>query len=183
METRPAWIPCERRRQSEYRTDQGGHSIAGARPLRSHRLQRRLRAVEPEFSLRRRLLERPDELHHRGLRHLAIPSRRILQRPALGPRPRLLRKFLRRQRPGRCRQLLSVHRADVTLISKPKRIDFMRNALPAAMSLLPAVIAAQSTNNRSGPKKLAAVYATYAAKPDYPYFARVHHMKGSGVFL
>jgi TonB family protein len=59
----------------------------------------------------------------------------------------------------------------------------MRYALLAAMSLLPAVVAAQPTNNGSGPKKRDAVYAFYAAKPDYPYIARINHMEGSGVFL
>jgi TonB family protein len=28
----------------------------------------------------------------------------------------------------------------------------------------------------------AVVYAVYAAKPDYPYFARSRHMEGTGVF-
>src|SRR5262249_50628245 len=167
----------------EHRTDQGGHLIAGARPLRSHRLQRRLRPDEFKFSLYRRFLERPDELRHRGQRRLAVLSRRILQRPLLGSRPRLLRKFLRRQRPGRRRQLLPVYRADVTPDLSAKAHEFMRYALLAAMSLLPAVVAAQPTNNGSGPKKRDAVYAFYAAKPGYPYIARINHMEGSGVFL
>lgn len=34
----------------------------------------------------------------------------------------------------------------------------------------------------TGAPRGAVVYATYAAKPDYPYLARVHHIQGSGVF-
>lgn len=56
----------------------------------------------------------------------------------------------------------------------------MRDALLSAMSLLPAVVVAQPTNNGSGPKKRDAVYAIYAAKPDYPYIALINHMEGSG---
>jgi TonB family protein len=59
----------------------------------------------------------------------------------------------------------------------------MRNAILATLSFITAVATAHSTSNSSGSAKEAAVYATYTAKPDYPYMARVHHMEGSGVFL
>jgi TonB family protein len=59
----------------------------------------------------------------------------------------------------------------------------MRNALVAALIVMAVAVSARSSNNSGGSTKLAAVYATYAAKPDYPYIARVHHMEGNGVFL
>jgi hypothetical protein len=52
-------------------------------------------------------------LYDRSKRRVAILSRRLLQGALLGSRPRLLRKFLCRKRPRRCRQLLSVHRTDL----------------------------------------------------------------------
>ena len=47
-----------------------------------------------------------------------------------------------------------------------------------------ALIASASaqTSNPVKDSDGAAVYATYAAKPDYPYFARSRRMQGSGVF-
>jgi len=42
---------------------------------------------------------------------------------------------------------------------------------------------AQTPNSSVGkPMDAAVVYATYAAKPDYSYFARSRHMEGTGVF-
>src|SRR2546428_3450039 len=38
------------------------------------------------------------------------------------------------------------------------------------------------TTNVGKPSGGSAVYATYAVKPEYPYFARSRHMQGSGVF-
>jgi len=43
-----------------------------------------------------------------------------------------------------------------------------------------ALLYGQSAN--VGKPMGAVVYAVYAAKPDYPYFARSRHMQGSGVF-
>ena len=45
-----------------------------------------------------------------------------------------------------------------------------------------AVAAINAQSVTTGTPRGAAVYATYAAKPDYPYLARVHHIQGSGVF-
>jgi len=38
------------------------------------------------------------------------------------------------------------------------------------------------TANVGKPSGGSAVYATYAVKPEYPYFARSRHMQGSGIF-
>src|SRR6266498_5513031 len=47
---------------------------------------------------------------------------------------------------------------------------------------LAALTSIHAQSVTTGPPRGAAVYATYAAKPDYPYAARVHHVQGSGVF-
>src|SRR6266704_4243747 len=103
----------------------GGDTPAGTRPLRSRRVRRSLRAHTLELPLHRRLLERSYQLSHRRKRCVAILSRRLLQRPVLGPRPRLLRKLLRRKGPRRRRQLLSVHRADVGAIRYTRHLPII----------------------------------------------------------
>jgi TonB family protein len=45
-----------------------------------------------------------------------------------------------------------------------------------------AALSASAQTVTTGSPRGAVVYATYAAKPDYPYLARVHHVEGSGVF-
>jgi TonB family protein len=45
-----------------------------------------------------------------------------------------------------------------------------------------AAVSAVAQTVTTGTPRGAVVYATYAAKPDYPYLARVHHIQGSGVF-
>jgi TonB family protein len=45
-----------------------------------------------------------------------------------------------------------------------------------------ATLSAGAQTVTTGSPRGAVVYATYAAKPDYPYLARVHHAEGSGVF-
>src|SRR5258708_32905710 len=98
--------------------------------------------------------------------------------PALGPRTRLLRKLLRRQRPRRRRQLLSVHRPDVI------RSKSIGGTAFVALVFVAAVGTAQNANHdKSGSAKQSVVVATYAAKPEYTYFGQSRHMTGTGVFL
>jgi len=60
----------------------------------------------------------------------------------------------------------------------------VRNAVLATLSFITVGGTAQNSNqDGSGSSKQAAVYATYAAKPQYIYFARARHMVGSGIFL
>ena len=47
---------------------------------------------------------------------------------------------------------------------------------------LTAIASIHAQSVTTGAPRGATVYATYAAKPDYPYVARVHHIQGSGVF-
>src|SRR5881398_2477495 len=100
----------------------GGDTPAGTGPLRSRRVWRSFRTYELELPLHRRLLERSDQLSHRRKWRLAFLSRRLLQGTLLGPWPRLLRKLLCSKRPRRCRQFVSVHRADVAFEPSAFRI-------------------------------------------------------------
>src|SRR6266404_7392392 len=54
----------------------------------------------------------------------------------------------------------------------------------ASLVTLSFIIAAAGHAKPSeGSKRPSVVVATYAAKPDYPYIARAHHMEGKGIFL
>ena len=55
------------------------------------------------------------------------------------------------------------------------------NIVVLSLSLAVPMSAVAQTVTTGSPRG-AVVYATYAAKPDYPYLARVHHVEGSGGF-
>jgi TonB family protein len=67
------------------------------------------------------------------------------------------------------------HLGLVRSMNAPRTFSFVILSLTAV-----ALIHGQSVT--TGAPRGATVYATYAAKPDYPYVARVHHIEGSGVF-
>ena len=54
-------------------------------------------------------------------------------------------------------------------------------SIVVSLFLVAAVSAVAQTVTTGSPRG-AVVYATYAAKPEYPYLARVHQVEGSGVF-
>jgi TonB family protein len=65
------------------------------------------------------------------------------------------------------------------------RVRSMRRAFLVVATCAAVLTPARGQTGSSGvgkPSGDIAVYAIYAAKPDYPYFARTRHMVGSGVF-